>query len=358
MKKLFEFFRQDVPKDRGEINYYHQSMKLTDQLLAIYFFLSFVMIFWATKRLMWFPLMVEAALLFNIFFLEKMSSRLSLLLHTVIVIAWFFWFMLSFGWGVGGQHVLILLILMVFFCLYETPFTKILYFLLILSVRMYMFLYTSAHEPLIVLDGFNAFCIQTLNTVCVFVILACCCIVFSSNLQEGERQLLLKNELLHTQAETDPLTKLINRRGLMEIMNCFVAANPQAMYCVAIADIDFFKRVNDTYGHNCGDYVLQTLSSLFMEHAAQSGFSVGRWGGEEFCFFFPDTNIDDAGRIVTDILVQVRKMPLEYEGKCFSITLTAGVEENDYRSPLHELIESADRKLYRGKENGRNQIVF
>jgi len=358
MKQLLEFFRQDVPKDSHETNYYHQSMKLTDQLLAIYFFLAFAVISWATRQLLLFPLAVEAVLLFSIFFLEKMSSRLGLLLHTLVVVAWCAWFLFTFGWGVGGQHVLILLILMVFFCLYETPFTKILYFLLILSVRMFLFHYTSTHEPLIMLDGFSALIIQTLNTVCVFVIHACCCIVFSSNLQESERQLLLKNELLHRQAETDPLTKLINRRGLMEIMNTFVQFNPQAMYCVAIADIDFFKRVNDTYGHNCGDYVLQTLSSLFMENAAQKGFSVGRWGGEEFCFFFPNVNIDEAGSIITDILIAVRRMPLEYEGKKFSITLTAGVEENDYRSPLHELIESADRKLYRGKENGRNQIVF
>ena len=85
---------------------------------------------------------------------------------------------------------------------------------------------------------------------------------------------------------------------------------------------------------------------------------MSRWGGEEFCFFFPNANIDDAGRIITDLLIEVRKMELEYEGHRFSITLTAGVEENDYRSPLSELIESADRKLYRGKQNGRDQIVF
>lgn len=69
-------------------------------------------------------------------------------------------------------------------------------------------------------------------------------------------------------------------------------------------------------------------------------------------------NIDEAGEIITGLLIDVRRMELEYEGHRFSITLTAGVEENDYRSSLTELIESADRKLYRGKQNGRNQIVF
>ena len=99
------------------------------------------------------------------------------------------------------------------------------------------------------------------------------------------------------------------------------------------------------------------LAELFTEKS-EGKYAVGRWGGEEFCFFFPNVNIDVAGEIITGLLIDVRRMELAYEGHRFSITLTAGVEENDYRSSLTELIESADRKLYRGKQNGRNQIVF
>jgi len=358
MKHLFAFFRQEVPKDTGETQYYRASMKLTDQLLAFYFFLSFVLILVAVKRFLWFPLVILAALLLKIYFSEKISARLSLLMNTLVVGAWTSWYLVTFGWGLGGQHLLIILVLLVFFCLYEPPFIKLAYFLLVLTLRLYLFRYTASHEPLIALNSFDAFLMQMVNTVSVFVILACCCIVFSDSLQESERLLLLKNEQLHLQAETDPLTKLINRRGLLDVMNRFVRENPEAMYCVAIADIDFFKRVNDTYGHNCGDYVLQSIAELFTKHAEQTGFFVSRWGGEEFCFFFPNVNIDRAGEIITEVLVEVRKLTLEYEGQRFSITLTAGVEENDYRSPLSELIESADQKLYRGKQNGRNQIVF
>ena len=253
--------------------------------------------------------------------------------------------------------MLIVCILLVFFCLYEPPFTKVLYFLFLLTLRMWLFLYSSDHTPEISIDSFSQFLMQTINTVSVFVILAGCCIIYSSNLQETERQLLLHNQRLQMEAETDPLTKLINRRDLLDIMHSYVQSNAEAMYCVAIADIDLFKRVNDTYGHNCGDYTLKKLSALFTE-SAEGRYSVGRWGGEEFCFFFPDVNIDEAGRILTELMISVRRMELEYEGNCFSITITAGVEENDFRSSLTDLIESADRKLYRGKQNGRDQIVF
>ena len=129
------------------------------------------------------------------------------------------------------------------------------------------------------------------------------------------------------------------------------------MYSVAIADIDLFKRVNDTYGHNCGDYVLCRLAALFMEKSVDQ-YSVARWGGEEFCFFIPGKNIDDAGTIISDVCHAVKRMKFEFEGNSFSVTLTAGVEESDYRSSLPELIEKADHKLYMGKKNGRDQVVI
>ena len=160
------------------------------------------------------------------------------------------------------------------------------------------------------------------------------------------------------QISIDPLTRLNNRGQLLHYLTQESGGHRDGrLSYVIMLDINDFKKINDTYGHNCGDYTLQKLSELFSTRAADKYF-VSRWGGEEFCFFFPDVNIDEAGRIITDLLIEVRRMELEYEGHRFSITFTAGVEENDYRSPLSELIESADRKLYLGKQNGRDQIVF
>ena len=358
MKVFLNFLRQQVPKSGGEVPYYYQqSIRINDVMLAVYFFLSFLLISWETRRFLWLPVLFLAFLLLKLYFQKSLSVRLSLLAYMLLVFAWCWWYVVSFGWSQGGQHILTVLILLVFFCLYEPPLMKLAYFFAIFAMRMYLFSYGTSHAAQIPLGSFSCFLLQMLNTSAMFLILAGCCIIYSSNLQETERQLLLRNQQLKVQAETDPLTKLINRRGFLSLMNQYVQQNPQAMYCVAIADIDFFKRINDTYGHNCGDYTLQKLASLFMERAADKYF-VSRWGGEEFCFFFPNVNIDEAGQTVMDLLIEVRRMELEYEGNRFSITLTAGVEENDYRSPLSELIESADRKLYQGKQNGRNQIVF
>lgn len=358
MKFLHDFFHQEVPKGSGDtLMYYQQSLIVNEQLLLIYFVLSSLLLSLALHRFFPVPVVILAVLLVKHLAKKSLPVRINLLLHALIIVSWCAWYNFCFGWGYGGQHLLICIVLMTFFSLYEPPIIKIVYFLSVLAIRMLIFGYTSSHAPLYVLPEFASFLSQLLNSVTLFLILACCCIIYSSNLQETERQLLLHNEQLQLQAETDPLTKLYNRRALMAEMQRFVHAHPEAMFCIAIADIDFFKRVNDTYGHNCGDYTLQSLAALFTE-LSQSRYIVSRWGGEEFCFFFPNLNIDEAGGLVNDICIAVRKMQLDYEGHRFSITLTAGVEENDYHSPLSELLESADRKLYRGKDNGRDQIVF
>ena len=132
---------------------------------------------------------------------------------------------------------------------------------------------------------------------------------------------------------------------------------PNDIYSIAIADIDFFKNVNDTFGHNCGDYTLKELAALFQSLAADS-FSVCRWGGEEFCFYLPGKNLDEAGAIMFSVQQAVKKLRLEYEGAKFSISITIGVAENDFRSPTAAILEQADQKLYRGKMNGRDQVVL
>ena len=132
---------------------------------------------------------------------------------------------------------------------------------------------------------------------------------------------------------------------------------PEETFSVAIADIDFFKKVNDTYGHNCGDYTLRTLADLFRQKAGEA-YTVCRWGGEEFCFFLPEKNLDQAGHVLFEICNDVRNMKLKFEDIEFSITITMGVEENDFTSPLKDILENADQKLYMGKNSGRDQVVF
>jgi diguanylate cyclase (GGDEF)-like protein len=167
---------------------------------------------------------------------------------------------------------------------------------------------------------------------------------------------MLYNIELQQQAGTDPLTTLYNRRRMEEVLKNHIRANPNENFSIAIGDIDFFKKINDTYGHNCGDQVLKSLSDLFREKTLGAGH-VCRWGGEEFLFFFPKMNLDNAAVLMNEINIAVSKCIISYKDITIHVTMTFGVEENDFQSSISDIVKRADDKLYYGKTHGRDTVI-
>lgn len=126
---------------------------------------------------------------------------------------------------------------------------------------------------------------------------------------------------------------------------------------IAMGDIDFFKHVNDTYGHDAGDEVLRTLSRLFCTVIGEKG-EVCRWGGEEFLFVFPGMDMEEVQLLMSDLLDDIRHTPVLYERKLIHVTMTFGVEEFGRNHTMESVIQEADRKLYLGKESGRNRVIY
>ncbi|MBP3278932.1 MAG: GGDEF domain-containing protein, partial [Butyrivibrio sp.] len=129
------------------------------------------------------------------------------------------------------------------------------------------------------------------------------------------------------------------------------------MFCIAIGDIDFFKNVNDTYGHEAGDFILQSLAEEFKNFMKARGF-VARWGGEEFLFVLPRINGDEAMAVLDELRLIVKKREYVYKEHTIKLTMTFGIEEFSKISGVEKTIEEADKKLYLGKQNGRDQVVF
>ena len=357
MNFLKDFLHQEVPKPGTEIPaYFKKALTISEQLLMVYFLLSNLLFAWITRQFLPIPVALFVAVILALVLTRQIELRSNLAVFAILVIAWSGWTVYAFGWGVGAQHLLLPLLVIVFFDIYEPPWLKIVFFLWLFAYRMGLFAYSLNHSLIFALDTLQSIALQTLCTVSVFLMLACMCILFSSNTQATERKLRLDNQELHREAGTDPLTQLPNRRALLDNIDRFFKQAPNEPFSVAIADIDFFKSVNDTYGHNCGDYTLKRLADLFRE-SAEGKYSVCRWGGEEFCFFFPEKNLDEAAAYMNDLCTSVRKMPLDFEGNHFTITITAGVAENDFKSPLETILDEADHKLYIGKNSGRNQVV-
>lgn len=158
--------------------------------------------------------------------------------------------------------------------------------------------------------------------------------------------------------EQDTLTELNNRRFAdKRLKQTQMQANIHGSnFAIAIGDIDFFKKVNDTFGHECGDVVLKQLSTVFKQHMLGKGF-VARWGGEEFLFVYDNMDLDTAHKEMENLLEQIREMIINYGDQEIHITMTFGIAQGGINTNVIELLEQADAKLYEGKTNGRNQIV-
>ncbi|MBR3017976.1 MAG: GGDEF domain-containing protein [Clostridia bacterium] len=358
MKMLSEFLHQKVPEaGRSMPAYYRKALLISEILCAAFFLAGAVLLVLTIGQWEWIPVLTLAAMILCLARIDKLGARGSLFCFSAVIVVWLTWFVHTFGWSAGSPNILVSVLSLAYFNIYVSPKGKLGFSLGLIAFRVALYAYSLNHPSVTVLTHSASICFQILNSVVPLMLLSIHYILFSSSIQASERRLTLHNQELSKEAETDPLTGLLNRRALLDVVDHYRKEQPDAQFGIAIADIDFFKRVNDTYGHNCGDYTLKELSKLFLSKA-ESRYTVCRWGGEEFCFFMPGQNLDEAGIIMHDIHMAVGKMALHFNDIDFKITITIGVEENDYKSTMEQLFDRADRKLYMGKANGRDQVVI
>lgn len=263
-----------------------------------------------------------------------------------------------FGWNIGVQHFLMLLLILYFFSGYKHYTSKVIFAVFLCSLRLLLFYLYQKRIPAWQLDGREENALQVLNTITIFWCISVISFICSKNSQELEGKLIEYNNQLEKQANTDTLTGLFNRRKAMEYME-YIVRNPEVNggFSLCICDIDFFKRVNDNYGHDFGDEVLKKVSEIFMEET-QSGNFAARWGGEEFLLLFPRCNGDEAYVKLEQIRRKIKEMKICKEDLTISITMTFGLAEYDFFNGLEATIKEADQKLYMGKEKGRDTIIF
>lgn len=157
--------------------------------------------------------------------------------------------------------------------------------------------------------------------------------------------------------EKDPLTNLNNRRSGQIKMDQIRknAAKYGTKYAVAIGDIDFFKKVNDTYGHDAGDAVLREVARILSDKMAGKG-TVIRWGGEEFLFVFEECGMEEARDYLWEILQAIRETYVDYEANVIRFTMSFGVVRGNPNIRSEEDVNAADDLLYYAKEHGRNRV--
>lgn len=156
----------------------------------------------------------------------------------------------------------------------------------------------------------------------------------------------------------DGLTKLPNRLAYDKRMEEEMQRSKRfgQAVCVAVWDVDHFKKVNDTYGHRAGDRVLCNVADYLKSHARSTDF-IARYGGEEFVMILVGTQIDNAMALLEKIRVSIAKLGFHYRGQPVPITISCGVSELKQNDSADSVFERADKALYQAKKQGRNRCL-
>ena len=172
----------------------------------------------------------------------------------------------------------------------------------------------------------------------------------------------LESQTFLDDSHHDKLTELKNRMGFYnDYKNNYskILENTENVRNVSmfICDIDFFKKVNDTYGHNAGDAVLKHVADIFSRNSRICD-GVYRWGGEEFIVILPDTNLNGAAEIAERMRNLVKDSVCHFEDLDIHVTMSFGCEQLDPMKSIEDNIKEADAKLYTAKESGRNIVII
>ena len=273
------------------------------------------------------------------------------------MLSWVTTIVYYFGWDIGVQHFIIVMLILSFFSSYARYRQKICYALVLCAFRICLFLLCHTRPNIVVLDTWLTYTLQIVNTIFIFWCTSVTAYMFSKDSQVLEGKLVAYNNQLVNQANTDALTGLYNRRKAKDYMAGLIKSNQHDSISIAIGDIDFFKKVNDNYGHDIGDVVLTQVAKTMKTTLGRRVF-IARWGGEEFLIVFPSINGDESLILLDKLRNNIKALQFNSGDKNFSISMTFGLAEYDFHGDIEASLKEADEKLYMGKENGRDQVVF
>ena len=224
---------------------------------------------------------------------------------------------------------------------------------------VYIILLTSRNETIDIVTGLdvgaNDYITKPFNNV-----------ELQARVQVGRRMLGLQQELnqakemLAFQASHDVLTGLLNRRAIMDTLDKELSRSyrQQQPLCIAMCDIDFFKKINDNHGHLAGDHVIREVTQR-INSALRPYDCAGRYGGEEFLLVF-NSSLNDADKLLERMRLSIANTSFNYEKEVLKVTISCGVtvyDSFDEEGDKQFLIDQADKALYEAKENGRNRVV-
>lgn len=252
------------------------------------------------------------------------------------------------GWDSGFHYFLLMFIPALFATLRERSAWILAVCLWGYYVGLYVLMWFI--EPLQPISANALLFVNIFNFTTVFLMFAYLTMYYVVTVTRAHRRLA-------RMATTDPLTGLFNRRHMVDLTEKLLAREQrqQGKLTLMLMDLDHFKDINDQYGHELGDRVLQRVALLLRDQAREQDF-VGRWGGEEFLAVLPETDPEQALVAAERIRAAVQALEWTDLKPGLQVTLCAGISQLNDRESFSSAIARADRALYRGKAHGRNRV--
>ena len=265
------------------------------------------------------------------------------------------------GWDCGSYFFLFSIVPIIIYFgsfLFKGPSRWVIVLALVLNFALYVFLYirfVNVQPMFEVDDTIRSILVIFSSFAMVFSIIFYNAIYIYSTEYEMT-SLEQKNEQLSVDAQEDALTSLLNRRGFLPLVGSLMKGDKANHFCIAFYDLDNFKRINDSYGHDGGDEVLRHISKLIKRE--MQGCDICRWGGEEFVILMRDYDFTVAKHKMEYIRGLIESTPTTFYNKHIYMTVTIGLEEykDIYKEP-EEIIKVADERMYYGKQHGKNILI-
>lgn len=352
------FIMTDV-KNKKETKELAVLIRLTCIIFAIYYLVIGISIAFFQHYYLGLFLVAAIGLLVGTFILTyENRTSLALILLNIIIIIFSTTLAIQVGYEIDFHICIFINILLVYFNKSDKMKLKKFYCIALCIFLMCLTQFCEAWTYKELASGAKIY-LRTINMLLVSVSLAITAYSYCMKFNQAEEKLRKINDNLERMANLDTLTGLSNRRHMNEYMTDLVFEYNRSgkTFTIAIGDIDFFKKVNDTYGHDTGDYVLTSVANQFTKYMNGKGH-VARWGGEEFLFAFENMPLEKAAKSLDELRLIIQNTPMKFKEYNFNVTMTYGMEEFNDRLGIEATINRADNKLYKGKEGGRNRVVI
>ena len=250
----------------------------------------------------------------------------------------------------GFQYYIYTLVFLPFFTSSYSAFIRFLRIVVVILIAILLEVWGVKNQAYITLDSTTLYILHMSNLFIFLFIMGVLSYLYVRSSEEDNNKLLNQNNL-------DFLTKLFNRRYIINASEQYldIYETEGTKFALLMLDIDYFKHINDTYGHTCGDDVLIHLSTL-LKQSLRSSTIISRWGGEEFLILLSDTNKADLQIIAERLRMYIENSTLVCDDKSIKITVTLGGTVLEQNETFNQLLIRADNALYQGKRNGRNQV--